>query len=207
LDIGEAMKYCKKCDIIKNENEFTKDSQKKSGLCTYCKDCTRKRSAKQIRDNPNYYKNYAEKYREENRELLRQKAKEDFLRNKEKRLHEGRESYYRHATEIAKRRKIKRATPEAIEKATVMQREWRKMHPELYKSYIKKWQRTNRIKHAAHQAVHRAVKDGILKRSKICQECGKCCKTEGHHEDYYDTLNVIWLCRKCHASKMQTVKV
>lgn len=55
--------------------------------------------------------------------------------------------------------------------------------------------------------MHRAVKEGILVRSCECQECGKIGKTEGHHEDYSKPLEVIWLCRKCHASKIETVEV
>jgi len=41
----------------------------------------------------------------------------------------------------------------------------------------------------------------------LLQECGLKCKTEGHHEDYSKEFEVIWLCRRCHAKKIETVKV
>jgi len=34
------MKHCKKCDSQKSEAEFSKDSSKKDGLCSYCKKCS-----------------------------------------------------------------------------------------------------------------------------------------------------------------------
>ena len=46
-----------------------------------------------------------------------------------------------------------------------------------------------------------ALKRGIIKRATDCEHCGG--KTngrelDGHHDDYYQPLDVIWLCRRCH---------
>lgn len=52
-------------------------------------------------------------------------------------------------------------------------------------------------KHCAHNAVHRALKAGKLKRQS-CEVCG-CSDVEGHHDDYSKPLEVRWLCKKHHA--------
>ena len=49
-----------------------------------------------------------------------------------------------------------------------------------------------------HNAVTRAIERGQIKRSNTCQVCGKQEKTEGHHDDYNNSLHVIWLCPECH---------
>lgn len=51
----------------------------------------------------------------------------------------------------------------------------------------------------AHAKVHRAIKKGLLIRPKLCSQCGRTGKVEGHHEDYSNPLDVKWLCRTCHA--------
>ncbi len=201
------MKRCLKCNQDKNENEFGKDKQKKDGLNQYCKSCIRIRSKQQRIDDPEYHQIYAEKYRIENREILRIKANKIFEIHKEKRLNQSKEYYYRFQKEIAKTRKIKRSSLEGKVKENNRQKKWRENNKEKYRSYVKKWQQKNRIKHNAHQRVHRAIEDGILIRRESCEECDMKCKTEGHHEDYLKPLNVIWLCRACHAKKIETIEV
>ena len=44
----------------------------------------------------------------------------------------------------------------------------------------------------------KALKEGRLKKPNNCQECGCESKIEGHHQDYFKPLSVLWLCRKCH---------
>ncbi len=43
----------------------------------------------------------------------------------------------------------------------------------------------------------RAVKRGALERG-VCVGCGSVDNIEGHHEDYTDAYNVVWLCCECH---------
>lgn len=55
-------------------------------------------------------------------------------------------------------------------------------------------------KHAAHEAVHRALKTGRLVRPASCSCCGRSgVRIEGHHDDYAKQLEVVWLCGNCHA--------
>lgn len=201
------MKFCKKCNQNKEKDNFGKDKQKTDGLNQYCKKCIKDRSAEQKIKNPEYYEKYARLYREKNREKLRNESNKRFRLNKEKYLEKGRQSYHLHKEEIAKKRKIKRELPGALEKERERQKKYRLKDPKKYRLYVKKWQQTNKEKHCAHQRVNRAVRNGILKRDKNCKECGKICRTEAHHEDYLKPLDVIWLCRKCHGSKIATVEV
>lgn len=194
------MKFCRKCKQEKKESEFGKDSQKNDGLNPYCKECIKKRSAQQRKDNPEYVKHYAEKYREKNCLELRKKAKKRFLENKDEYLKRSQKSYLKHKDQIAQRRKEKRETPESRLKENARQKEWREKNKELYVKWIRKWQLANREKINAHAMVHRAVTRGKLERAKFCEKCGSNKgKMEGHHEDYSKPLEVKWLCRLCHA--------
>lgn len=51
----------------------------------------------------------------------------------------------------------------------------------------------------AHSASYRAANSGLLE-SKPCEVCGNP-KTEKHHEDYKQPLDVKWLCTKHHAER------
>ena len=51
---------------------------------------------------------------------------------------------------------------------------------------------------AAHSTLERAIKKGIIKKPKLCPECGSNRKIEAHHHDYTKPLEVIWLCCACH---------
>jgi hypothetical protein len=51
---------------------------------------------------------------------------------------------------------------------------------------------------ACHNAITRAIKNGTMVRSNTCQICSKQGKTEAHHNNYLEKLNVLWLCPCCH---------
>ncbi len=199
------MKHCKMCNQDKEVTEFGKDKYKIDGLNTYCKACIRIRSANQRKNDPAYHLEYAKKYREKNRKSLRIKSRKTFWRDREKRLKQCKDSYFRRQKEIAKRRKGKRNSDEARKKERERQKEWRNRNPELYRQYVRTWQKKNRQKSNVHAKVHRAIENGTLIRGKCCMKCGIKCKTEGHHEDYSKPLDVIWLCRLCHAKKIEKV--
>jgi hypothetical protein len=202
------MRYCNKCNREKDKSEFGIDKQKKDGLCPYCKECIREKSKRQRQGNLEYAKKYADEYRQKNKELLRKKSRQTYWRDREKRLEQGKKSYYKYKEIIAKRRKIQRSTPEFRKKEAIRQKEWRSRNKIKYGKYIRDWQRRNREKINAHARVHTAVSNGTLKRSEVCEMCKvNIGKMEGHHEDYSKPLDVIWLCRKCHASKNETVGI
>lgn len=64
-----------------------------------------------------------------------------------------------------------------------------------------KWKSNNSDKRAAQVILGNAVRDGRIEKPRSCSSCG--CepdRLEGHHEDYSKPLDVIWLCRQCHAN-------
>lgn len=60
-----------------------------------------------------------------------------------------------------------------------------------------KWAINNPLKRKTQIIFANAVKSGKIKREK-CKFC-KNEKTHGHHYDYSKPMDVIWLCRSCHA--------
>lgn len=82
-------------------------------------------------------------------------------------------------------------------------KEYANRHREKHKDtiYSKNYAR-EKIKHhekLAKMAVARAIKRGDLVRPEACDKCSKICKPEGHHFDYTKRLDVMWLCKSCHA--------
>ena len=63
----------------------------------------------------------------------------------------------------------------------------------------KAWRAQDKRRSAAHNAVARAIKSGLLVR-KRCLRCNEP-KTVGHHEDYDKPLEVMWLCQPCHKQR------
>lgn len=63
---------------------------------------------------------------------------------------------------------------------------------------LKKYRTGNPHKHAAHEAVARAIASGRLKKPDTCEKCGVKCVPHGHHDDYEKQLDVQWVCRPCH---------
>ena len=66
----------------------------------------------------------------------------------------------------------------------------------------KKWFDENPKKAKARNVVFAAIKAGQLVRMP-CEECG-CIETHGHHVDYNNALDVMWLCPKHHKAWHKT---
>lgn len=62
----------------------------------------------------------------------------------------------------------------------------------------KKWQDKNPDKVIAHRAIRVAVKNGTIKKSKVCEVCNLAPATGSHHADYSKPLEVVWICKVCH---------
>lgn len=73
------------------------------------------------------------------------------------------------------------------------------VHAEKAKKRTRRWVAKNGEARAAHVAVARAIRSGVLLKAP-CELCGK---KDGvidahHHRGYTDPLDVQWLCRSCH---------
>lgn len=63
-------------------------------------------------------------------------------------------------------------------------------------AYAKRYRKEHPTKQAAHNKVAKALRTGALVRQP-CAVCQKK-KTEAHHPDYAQPLNVVWLCSQHH---------
>jgi len=73
-------------------------------------------------------------------------------------------------------------------------------------SIQQKHRAADRKKRRAHGAVARAIRQGKLSRPSLCEECGSPNQLEAHHDDYAQPLQVIWLCKFCHAKRLPHYK-
>ena len=64
------------------------------------------------------------------------------------------------------------------------------------------YRKANPEKARAHKAVYRAILAGVIKRLP-CAVCGTTKRVHGHHPDYANPLNVIWLCPPHHKKAHQ----
>ena len=60
-----------------------------------------------------------------------------------------------------------------------------------------KWGPGDAAKSKARSITKQYVKSSVLKKYP-CRDCGAL-KVEAHHEDYSKPLEIIWLCKRCHA--------
>ena len=65
-------------------------------------------------------------------------------------------------------------------------------------AHSRKFREKHPEKRAAHLAVARALRAGTLAKQP-CSICGST-KSESHHDDYTQPLDVIWFCRQHHAA-------
>lgn len=84
---------------------------------------------------------------------------------------------------------------------------------------VNRYKLTNNGRNKTKQAVnnyHRNNPDKVKARYKAryynsvpdnCSKCGAIGPVDGHHEDYSKPLEVLWLCRPCHANIHQLIMV
>ena len=127
---------------------------------------------------------YARLYRERNKASLRAYGKAYRESNKED-IAEKNRRYFRDNKDILKA------------KASA----WFKANPEKVSLYGEKQRVKSPSKVRARRITNDAVRTGELVRSP-CVVCGEI-KSEGHHEDYEQPLDVVWLCKDHHIQRHQ----
>lgn len=75
-------------------------------------------------------------------------------------------------------------------------RAWGITHREKHREQGGRWEKANREKKSAHNAIKRAIKNGKMLKGS-CTVCGQ--DAVAHHPDYTKKLDVYWLCSKHHA--------
>ena len=70
-----------------------------------------------------------------------------------------------------------------------------------YLEAIYEWQAKHPDRMEARAVLREAIRRGKIIRPSICEECGRVTRLSGHHSDYTQPLEVIWLCSSCHKFK------
>lgn len=126
---------------------------------------------------PDRHNAYMREYASKNRKELREKNRKRRLADLDSYRRMARESYHRRAGKVYEYQ--------------------RRMAETEY----------TKMKHRATQTLYVAVKKGYIKRPDACSNCGKKCRTEGHHHNGYERrLDVVWLCKVCHGFEHSKVK-
>jgi rubredoxin len=115
---------------------------------------------------------------EKEREITR-RARE---KNRENYNKWSRESYQRHR-----------------EKRILNAKAWRDANPDKARASEKRWAKSHRDAKRAQDILNKAVRKGKIQKSLNCQMCGLRREgLQGHHPDYEELLDVLWLCPECH---------
>lgn len=113
---GDNMnKFCNKCQTIKNIDLFHKDSKKKDGACTFCKECQSVYSKQHNLKNKEKKKLNGDTWRENNAERQRKNTKKYYQSNKEEINFKNRQKYNNNPL-ISKDRDLKKMYGISLEK-------------------------------------------------------------------------------------------
>jgi formylmethanofuran dehydrogenase subunit E len=100
-------------------------------------------------------------------------------------------------------------------------RVWRDNNRERVRELSRAWKMNNKEKtaennrasiarnpghHSARSKVNTAIMNGTIIKPVECEQCGGVGPIEGHHEDYSRQLDVVWLCRPCHAKRHRELR-
>lgn len=196
------MKSCRSCGIEKEVEQFYRRPSNSDGLYSYCKECTLKKSKQKTPEQKAKQKEQNLEYKEKNREKVRRSAREYYWKNRQSCLEKRVDYREKNKAEISFKEALKRLSDDdRFEKNRQKHLTWSKANREKLNEYQREWYQKNKEKRRAHVILNRSVKSGTIMRPDKCSECGKSCKPDGHHVDYNQPLDVIWICRACHARK------
>ena len=180
------MKKCYLCKKEKDESEFYKNKAKSSGLADGCKDCQKERS---------------KIFKEKNPEIIKERKRDEYCRNRDKYLDGYREYYKKNReTMILQNREYSRKE-ENKDKARIRNREFKRRKRELIKAKLLIEEDYKKRQRSAQDKVSYALKTGKLIKPEKCEKCSEIKPLQGHHEDYKKPLEVMWLCYKCHCQQ------
>lgn len=202
------MKTCSKCKQEKSETDFNKHKQKKDGLNSWCRDCTKLESKIHSEKNKENKAEYDRNYRLKNLEKLKKYSKEYSIINKELK------SQYDHDYRL-----------KLGEYRLANKRDY--YHNRGGKEIVKKWQlnNANKLKSNNHNTGAKRrlkLKESTLSGSdifewvnsqpKICTYCSEVCH-DNYQIDHIEPLalhgehelsNLTIACTKCNQSKRAT---
>jgi len=115
-----------------------------------------------------------------------------------------------YTAEQATKLKIERMSLEYRQQRSKYYQEWYRKNGRKrasdYGSVIMVWARGHPEARKAGIAVQQAIRDGILSRPDFCSLCGRQAKIAGHHQNYDEALEVVWVCASCHRKIHNSMK-
>lgn len=183
------MRKCTRCEIEKEEIEYEVRKNRKTGFNGVCKQCVNDRRKEAKQKNPDVYKKTAKKSYLKHREERIRKNGIWQKENAEKVNELHRDWYAKNKDELIEKRR-ERTTYEQKKK-------WNENQKSL-EDYARK--------HRAHCLLNKYIGQGKIIKPERCQICDSKRKIEGHHHDYDKPLEVIWVCRACHAAIHRRLK-
>ena len=186
------MKICTKCKEEKELENFGFNSRIPKKILSECKKCVA------IRSRLHY---------EANREKSNERRKNNYFKNREIELKKQKEYYWKNRTEIRKKVSETNKNPENRKKNNERVKKWNKENPDRVRETARKYNDRNPEKKKAQQYVLWALRLGVISKPNQCEDCRKDKKLEGHHSDYSKYLEVIWLCKLCHAKRHTKDKI
>ena len=189
---------CNKCYIEKDEKNFRiRKDRKKLPFLKTCNECINKKRRE---------------LRNINLEERRAKAREYYKNNKDILLRKQKE-YQKNLTpekKLFKNERVRNWYNKTIDIRTKLRKE--KFLKLENKTKVNLWSKNYRLKIDQKKVFARYILNLNVKRKIICkpETCTICqkkvTKIEAHHPNYDEPLNVVWLCRKCHAAIHQSIK-
>lgn len=175
---------CSTCDEWVPRYEMGIRRKAWNGLDHHCKPCLSVRRKKQWRDNLEHNRALSRastgRFHEKHPEYVVNYYKE----NKEEILARDKERYWANADD-------RRA----------QMRQWQANNREHKKAYKKEYKKRFPDRYRAHKIINGMVQRGTMVKPSHCECCGTettAEKLHGHHRDYSNPHDVIWLCRMCH---------
>ena len=198
------MKTCTKCGIEKELTEFCKNKRKNNGFQSNCKICECERLRKYREANPEKTIEINRKWREANPEKNRERNRKWREANQEKNRERNRK--WREANLEKSREYSRKRQENNPEKEREKGIKWREANPEKQRAIAKKTHEKYPEKGKARNKFTHELRAGKIIRPTNCSRCDFVGMIEGHHHDYSKPLNVIWLCRKCHAKEHRRLR-
>jgi len=223
---------CRECKNKASREWVKKNPEKrKASLAKYDKkaywernrDHEIERNKQWKKDNPEKVLEIAREWRKNNPDKVKAMKQRDYQKNKEKcdaRNKEWRRKNPDKLKEIAERSRQKESNKERKREYTRKRyeenpdkenkriKEWKKNN-EVYLSKQREYQLKRRIKdfkkYNAVDKLNNKIRKGEIVRPTKCSRCQAEGIIEGHHYDYDKPLDVIWLCRKCHAEEHKEI--
>lgn len=155
-----------------------------------------------------YYKKNKNKINEDsiiwakkNPEKIKLNQKKHYEKYRKEKVENARKYLRKNHKEILEKAREKNKTEEQRKKNREKAKKWREKNSEIRKQKKKEYAIKFPERVQAHRIMYNAIRNKKIERPNNCSKCMKECKPEAHHIDYTKPLDVVWLCRMCHAQE------